>query len=97
MACQSVNFPKPGGMIICGGRRTKCYVFGCHDSSKFQCDFPVGEYKSGKKKGQKRTCDRHLCATHVRHGKTSGVDFCLDHFPIAKAAYERRMAKEVNS
>lgn len=97
MPCRSVNFPDGGGMIICSRGGPKCHIAACRGGSDYQCDFPVGEYKSGKKKGLKRTCDRHICKAHVRHGKTPGVDFCSEHFPIAKAAYDRRMAKEVNS
>jgi hypothetical protein len=62
--------------------------------SEFQCDFPIGVYKSGKRKGQKRDCDRHLCSVHAKHGVSPEVDFCFEHFPIAKQAYDRRKLKE---
>lgn len=67
----------------------------CRKPSQFLCDMPMEErYKSGKKKGQKKTCDKRLCSDHVRHGVTKGIDFCPQHYEIAKAAYERRMANK---
>lgn len=92
MACETIKI-NGGAAIICGGRRRRCYL--CTDVSRYQCDFPIGRYKSGKKKGSVRTCDRHLCNFHAKHGVTNGVDFCPDHFPIAKAAYERRQAEQM--
>lgn len=87
MECEKLNL---GGMsaILCGRGRPKCKTHG--RPSEFQCDFPIGRYKSGKKKGQIRDCNRHLCSDCVMHGITPGVDFCKEHYPIAKAAYERR-------
>lgn len=93
--CETVNLPNGlGRAVICirGGRR--CWE--CPSGSKFQCDFPIGKYKSGKKKGRTRTCDRHLCGSHARHGVTEGIDFCSEHFPIARAAYERRLLDRNN-
>ncbi len=93
MPCETVNI---GGAtaIICsrGGRRVRCWK--CSKPSEFQCDYPVEFYKTGAKKGKKKKdCDRHLCKDHNRPGKTEGVDFCEEHYPLALAAYERRMAK----
>lgn len=89
MPCRFIEIPELGAMAICRGQKTKS-CGECRRPSEFQCDFPVGVYKSGKKKGQSRTCDRHLCKKHARHGVTPGIDFCSEHFPVAKAAYQRR-------
>lgn len=71
------NFPKPKACIYCGKESTKL------------CDFPVGRTKAGKKK----TCDLPLCDTCALKGVSADVDFCKPHYPLAKAAYERRMEK----
>jgi len=96
MGCQTVIFGDGAGTaVICGRGGRRCHR--CSKSSAFQCDFPIGKYKSGKKKGTTRTCDKHLCFDHVRHGVTKGVDFCDQHYPIAKAAYERKQQeKKIN-
>lgn len=69
-----------------GRRQPRCWK--CNLLSDFQCDFPMHRAKNGK---ILKTCDRHLCTDHVRHGATEGVDFCEEHFPIAEAAYQRRL------
>lgn len=56
--------------------------------SEFQCDFPMNRSKAGK---ILRTCDRHLCTDHRNAGVTPGIDFCDEHYPIAKEAYQRRL------
>lgn len=74
--------------FICSRGRSKaksCHK--CFLTSQFQCDFPLNRNKSGE---VIRTCDLHLCKNHVRHGLTKGIDFCEEHYPIAKAAYEQR-------
>lgn len=97
MPCRTVEIELPDGVaeaIICGGRKRtpKCYA--CDRASEYQCDMPLeSRYVSGKNKGKRRTCDRHLCQMHVRHGETKGVDFCMEHYPIAKAAHERRRVR----
>lgn len=68
-------------------RRKKCFY--CSNEHEFLCDYPVGKTKSGKKKD----CDRPLCAKHTQKGVSENVDFCREHFPLAKAAYERRLAR----
>jgi hypothetical protein len=68
-------------------RRKKCFY--CAADHEFLCDFPVGKTKSGKKKD----CDKPLCGEHTQKGVSKNVDFCREHFPLAKAAYERRMVK----
>lgn len=71
--------------IICGvPHRSKCQY--CGKPSEFLCDFPVGKNKQGKKK----TCDRKLCRNCSQKGISQNVDFCREHYPLAKAAYERR-------
>lgn len=72
-----------------GKRIPKCWK--CGLMSEFQCDFPMNRTRSGK---ILKTCDRHLCTDHARHGKTEGVDFCEEHYPIALAAYQRRLFDE---
>ena len=72
-----------------GRRIPKCH--NCGLSSEFQCDFPMARSRAGK---VLKTCDRHLCSEHVRPGKTEGVDFCEEHYPIAEAAYQRRLFNE---
>jgi hypothetical protein len=92
MHCDTVELEINGkkiSAIICGRGAPKCWRR-CGRRSEFQCDFPVGRYKSGKKKGQVRDCNRHLCPDYAQHGVTHGVDFCDEHYPLAKAAYERK-------
>jgi hypothetical protein len=76
---------KVTGIICSRERKVRCDY--CERFSEYQCDFPVAKHN------KKRTCDRYLCSTHVRHGNTAGIDFCTEHYPIAKAAHERRMAR----
>ena len=57
MGC--VPFKTPSGItgIICSRTRTpRCE---CKRASEFQCDWKV------VRKGKKKTCDKHLCATHA--------------------------------
>lgn len=92
MRCEGITLP--GGLgraVICGRGAPGCWR--CRRPSEYRCDFPVGRYKSGKKKGQPRGCDRHLCPEHAKHGETPGVDFCEEHYPVALAAHERRRAR----
>lgn len=85
MGCNWKRFPD--GTVAhfrtSGKRSSRCHK--CILVSEFQCDFPIG---GGK------TCDRHLCTDHVQHGATKGIDFCEEHYPIAKAAYEKRRMKQ---
>jgi hypothetical protein len=86
MACSELLV---GGqsMIICGGRRQKaCYH--CGRVSIALCDFPTGKHRNGRR----RTCSRELCDDCRQQGVSANVDFCLEHYPLAKAAYERRQA-----
>ncbi len=95
MKCNVVQLPNDlGTAMSCGRGGPRCWR--CRSGSEFQCDFPIGKYKSGKKAGHGRTCNRHLCSVHARHGATKGIDFCEEHFSIAKAAYERRRLKQGN-
>jgi hypothetical protein len=75
--------------IVCRGRgrRKKCHY--CDGDEDFLCDFPVGK----KRNGEKKDCDRSLCKNCTQKGVSPGVDFCREHYPIAKAAYEERQAR----
>lgn len=74
--------------IVCGlPRRKKCFY--CGKPSEFLCDFPVGKKRNGKTKD----CDRALCAGCTQKGVSENVDFCKTHYPIARAAFERRQAR----
>lgn len=76
--------------VICGlPRPKKCFY--CGKQSGFLCDFPVGK----DKKGTKKTCDTPLCLNCTQKGVSHNVDFCREHYPLAKAAYERRIAREI--
>ena len=92
MNCETIEIPLGDGTvargIICGGRRRpRCHK--CGRPSEAQCDFPIGKTARGKR----RDCDRHLCDDHRHRGITPNVDFCDDHFPIAEAAYKRRLER----
>ena len=76
-----------GFMCGRGQRRKKCFY--CNSVHEFLCDFPVGKTAKGKKKD----CDRPMCAKHTQKGVSENVDFCRVHYPLAKAAYERRKQK----
>ncbi len=64
-------------------RRKPCAY--CDREHEFLCDFPMGS---------EETCDKRLCPEHRLKGVTPGIDFCPEHFEMAKAAYLRRMAKK---
>lgn len=87
MNCETVKIGNQTA-IVCGRRRRRKLCNYCQSEHEFLCDFPVGKYKNGKKKD----CDVPLCAKHTQKGISPNVDFCRKHFPLAKAAYERREA-----
>jgi hypothetical protein len=73
-----IPFRLPGGAsgFVCTRKpRRRCSVNGCRASSGYQCDYSVSPRK---------TCDRHLCATHAYE---IGPDkhYCPEHH----AAWER--------
>jgi hypothetical protein len=80
------------GFICTRGRRVKPCVY-CGRPSAALCDFPVGETKTGKRKD----CDLAMCEGCTQKGVSENVDFCRAHFPVAKAAYERRQAKQAQT
>lgn len=89
MPCQRIKIGD--SMIIAcsrGGRRPPV-CFYCKKPSEALCDFPVKKLKTKWK-----TCDRHLCRGHAKKGVSENVDFCREHYPMARAAYERRQAKK---
>jgi len=91
MACNTIKLSNGMAMIACGRGGPYCHQMNCRHLSEFQCDFPIGKYKSGKRKGERRDCNRHLCADHAIHGVTPGIDFCAEHYPIARANHERKL------
>jgi len=88
MPCNWVKIGDTIAHIRTSGRRRK-NCFYCSSPHEFLCDFPIGKTKRGKNKD----CNRPLCAKHSQKGVSENVDFCREHFPLAKAAYERRQAK----
>ena len=86
MNCGTFQVNDVRGLLCYRGKRKVCVH--CQRDSAAQCDFPVGKTRTGRTK----TCSRHLCKKHRQPGVTPNVDFCPEHFPIAKAAYERRQA-----
>lgn len=86
MPCETVQIEGTTAILCRRGRRGPRCFYKCRRASEFQCDFPV----LLRDRKPVATCDRHLCAEHVRHGVTKGIDFCMEHYPTAKAAYERR-------
>src|SRR5256885_1493542 len=72
-----------GTMIICGGRRSRARCKYCSNWSQFECDHPV------LRKGQKTTCDTHMCARH-RKNIAPNVDLCPEH----ATEYELKDRKE---
>lgn len=72
-----------------GHRRPQKCVY-CGKVSEFLCDYPVGKTRSGKKKD----CDKPLCSNCTQKGVSADVDFCREHFPLAKAAYDRRLERD---
>ena len=88
MPCQKIKIGDAEA-IHCSGRRRRKTCLYCSREHEFLCDFPVGKTKGGKVK----TCDRPLCGKHSLKGVSEDVDFCREHYPIAKAAYERRTAR----
>ncbi|MBB5450167.1 hypothetical protein HDG36_001703 [Paraburkholderia sp. Kb1A] len=61
------------GIICSRGRRRAppaCSADCCRNESSFQCDYPVGA---------KKTCDRHLCGTHV-HEVAPNLHYCPECF-----------------
>lgn len=89
MPCEKIKFGNSTAIICSRGHRPKpCFY--CGRPSDFLCDSPVGITKSGKKKD----CDRALCVVCTQKGISKNVDFCREHYPKAKAAYERRLQKQ---
>ena len=70
-----------------GGNPKPCRY--CGQMSEFLCDFPIGKTPSGRRK----TCDMAMCADCTQKGNNPKFDFCRKHYPMAKAAYERRLAR----
>lgn len=93
MPCQTIEFKTSNGerheAIICGSRGVKRCKY-CNRIRAFLCDFPVGKTKRGKLK----TCDAPLCEDHTQKGDDPQYDFCRLHYPHAKAAAERRKARQ---
>jgi len=75
-----------------GHRRAKCHK--CGKPSDFLCDFPMHRTIGGD---VLKTCDRNLCSSCTNKGISPDKDFCDEHYPIAKAAYERRKQQELFS
>ncbi|MGC2239147.1 MAG: hypothetical protein WA584_23530 [Pyrinomonadaceae bacterium] len=65
----------------------------CSRTHEFLCDYPVSQFKSGKKKGEWRTCDERLCLRHARKAISADVHFCRRHYALALEAYKRRLAR----
>ncbi|WP_206002546.1 hypothetical protein [Paraburkholderia antibiotica] len=80
MPCTPFKLPDGTRGFICSrGRRgtaPQCRADGCGAESDFQCDYPVGPRK---------TCDRHLCATHA-HEIAPDVHYCPEHFALWQRA-----------
>lgn len=89
MPCNTVKIGNSIGLLCSRGRRPKPCVY-CGKSSEFLCDFPIGKTQKGKRKD----CDRALCSECTQKGVSPDVDFCREHYPPAKAAYERRLARQ---
>ena len=71
MPCIPFRFPDGVTGIVCvRGRRVRCSAGSCGAASGYQCDYPVSTRK---------TCDRHLCATHA-HEIAPDVHYCPEHF-----------------
>ena len=62
------------GFICSRGSKTRqCEVPGCYNRAQYLCDYPL----SGKLEW--KTCDKHLCSSHVKLIKYN-VHYCLPHF-----------------
>ncbi len=85
MPCNVVK-TESGFALVCGGRRAKRCTY-CNRPAPFLCDFPV------IRKGRKATCDAALCEACAQKGDNPDYDFCRPHFPLAKAAAERRKVR----
>lgn len=88
MPCEKVKIGDNFAIVCSRGRKAK-NCFYCSRASEALCDYPIKKQKNGKFK----TCDRNLCDVHRQKGVSANVDFCKEHYPLAKAAYERRMEK----
>ncbi len=89
MPCQTIDIGGGGTAMVCGvPRRNRCFY--CGKTSEFLCDFPV---VLKKRLGVKKSCDRPLCGNCKMSGASENIDFCRHHYPLAKAAFERKSAK----
>ena len=88
MPSEEIDIGETKVVICTRGRKLKRCTY-CLKPHKFLCDYPVAKTKKGKLK----TCDRPLCSDHTKKGVSDDVDFCREHYPLAKAAYERRQGK----
>jgi hypothetical protein len=96
MPCQTIKIGDTYAIACSRGRRKQepACVY-CGKSSTKLCDFPTFSPKTGKK--LKKDCDVPMCDDCTSPGVSANVDFCKEHYPIAKAAYERRVAQEAAS
>jgi hypothetical protein len=92
MRCEILTVDENTRAIVCSASHKRPHIcdWNCPRISKYQCDFPVSVAANGKK----TTCDRYLCDVHRNAGVTPGVDFCPEHFDLAKAAYERKLRRD---
>lgn len=91
MRCSTLDLEDGTIAVICGGRRKPPQCHYCVNDSEYECDFPIGRKNL---LGERRTCGRHLCAYHREKGITKDVDFCREHYPMAKAAWEKKRLKQ---
>ena len=93
MPCYPFKIGNSTGFICGRSRRKEKQCVYCGQISDFLCDFPVEKTKRGKLK----TCDKPLCSDCTQKGVSPDVDFCKEHYPIAKAAYEKRISNKLRS
>jgi hypothetical protein len=94
MPCYTVKFGESTA-ILCGrGRGLPKPCIHCGDVSSALCDFPVWIGRTPKGRKKKKTCDAPLCEACAQKGENPKYDFCREHFPLAQAAHERRLAKK---
>jgi hypothetical protein len=60
----------------------QCYM--CGETATVLCDYPE---RSGTR------CGAAMCGDCRRRGVTPDVDFCAQHSPLARKAYEQRLEK----
>src|ERR1051326_348241 len=93
MPCQTYKIGDSFAIVRFSGRGAPKPCIYCGGISSFLCDFPVSIGRMPKGRKKRKDCDRPLCRRCTLKGVSENVDFCREHFPLAFAAWIRKLLK----